>query len=320
MAAPAPPAIETRGLGKDYGDVTALRSLDLEVPRNAVFGFLGPNGAGKTTTIKLLLGLLRPTTGGGTVFGLDIVDDSIEVRRHVGYLAQEPRFYDHMTAREVLGLALDFFFDGPREALEDRVEGTLELAGLVERADRPVGTLSTGERQRLGIAQAQVHRPDLLILDEPTASLDPAGRREVLKTIEHLRGHATVFYSTHILSDVQRVSDTVGILDRGRLVAQEPIDRLLGGSSGPVYVVLIKGDGRPARRRIANLPWVSSVDVDSEADDQEKWLVTVTDEAAAEAHLLREVLSDRALTVTDFGRRRLELEDVFMDIVGGGRS
>jgi len=224
-------AVETRGLSKSYDGVHAVDGIDLEVPRHSVFGFLGPNGAGKTTTMKMLLGLIRPTAGSGSVFGLDMVADSPRVRARVGYLPQEPRFYPRMTARETLRFAAGFFFSGPADAIEARIEEMLELVGLAGKADRPIKTLSGGETQRLGIAQAHIHQPDLLILDEPAAALDPLGRRDVLSILERFRATSTVFYSTHILDDVQRVSDIVCILKDGRIIAQGPLEQVLAGGS-----------------------------------------------------------------------------------------
>ena len=173
--------------------MNALQALNLRVPKNSIFGFLGPNGAGKTTTIKLLLGLSRPTSGSATVFGLDIVRESTEIRRCVGYLAQDPRYYEGMTARETLRYTARFFYKDSKSAIEDRIERTLELVGLSGKADRPIKGFSGGERQRLGIAQAQINYPDLLILDEPAASLDPMGRHDVLEVMERLRKHTTIF-------------------------------------------------------------------------------------------------------------------------------
>src|SRR4030042_1314457 len=173
--------IETRNLSKVYKGVEALKDLNLEVKQHSIFGFLGPTGAGKTTTIKLLLGLARPTGGSALVFGQDIQKDSVSIRRKIGYLAQDPRYYESMTARETLRFTIRFFFTGPKAAIEERIQETLQLVGLEDKADRPIKGFSGGERQRLGIAQAQVNYPDLLILDEPAASLDPQGRRDVLE-------------------------------------------------------------------------------------------------------------------------------------------
>ena len=312
-------AIETQGLSKDFGSVNALRSLDLKVPRNSIFGFLGPNGAGKTTTIKLLLGLIHPTSGGGSLLGHDITQDSVEVRRRIGYLAQVPSYYTHMTAREILLFKMRFYYSGPGEAIEKRVEETLEVVELDDKADRPIKGFSGGERQRLGIAQAQVHGPDLLILDEPAANLDPMGRRDVLSVMEELRKHSTIFYSTHILDDVERVSDTVAILNRGELLAQAPIGELLAGSGGVVYHMTIKGDHSGAHSRISSQSWVSSVKV-VHGDNRTTLLVGVSDVEAAEDGLLRLAVRDGGAVVTEFARRKYELENVFVDIVEGSNN
>jgi ABC-2 type transport system ATP-binding protein len=308
--------IDTQDLGKSYGDVHALKSLNLKVPKNSIFGFLGPNGAGKTTAIKLLLGLTRPTSGKGSIFGQDIVDNSVDIRKRIGYLAQDPRFYEHMTARETLRFKARFYYSGPAVEIEKRITETLELVGLSDKADRPIKGFSGGERQRLGIAQAQINFPALLILDEPAAALDPMGRRDVLEVMERIQKHATIFYSTHILDDVQRVSDSVAILNHGDLVAQAPIQELLAGSQGTIYSLDIEGEVGQAQARIAKQPWVTGINVTS-ADGQTSWQVTVTDDKAAKAELLRLVLADKQLTVTKFGRKTYNLEEIFMNIVEG---
>ncbi|MGC9348488.1 MAG: ABC transporter ATP-binding protein [Anaerolineae bacterium] len=315
--------IETQGLTKVYDGVVGLEDLDLQVPEHSIFGFLGPNGAGKTTTMKLLLNLIKPTRGGGTVFGQDIVRESVEIRSRVGYLPQDPRFYEHMTARETLDFTAKFFFKGPQNEIDQRVEEMLDLVGLAGIADRPVGGFSGGERQRLGIAQAQVNYPDLLILDEPAASLDPLGRRDVLDVMARLRKHTTIFYSTHILDDVQRVSDTVAILNHGRLVTSGPIESLLAGSGGVVYTVAFRGDVDGARARLADRSWIDEIRhlptaAGDEANGVTRWSVAVTDPEIAEAELLRALLADPDLVVTDFRRRSYELEDIFVQLVEGG--
>ena len=265
----------------------------------------------------MLLGLARPTAGGALVFGHDIVHDSVEIRKRVGYLAQDPRYYEYMTARQTLRYTAHFFFKGPEKEIEARVANTLELVGLSDKADRPLKGFSGGERQRLGIAQAQINYPDLLILDEPAASLDPQGRRDVLEVMERLRKHTTIFYSTHILSDVQRVSDTVAILNKGQLIAQAPIEQLLAGSSGAiVYVLALKGAAAQAQQRVAGQPWVSSIKA-TPGNTHTDWQVTVTDEAAAEDQLLRLVLADAQVNVIEFGRKKYELEEVFLGLVEG---
>jgi ABC-2 type transport system ATP-binding protein len=307
--------IQTQGLSKTFKNVNALKSLNLKVPKNSIFGFLGPNGAGKSTTIKLLLGLAQPTAGTGTVFGMDISQQNPEIRRRVGYLAQDPRYYERMSARETLRFTARFFYTGPKDDIEARIEETLDLVGLKDKADRPLKGFSGGERQRLGIAQAQINYPDLLILDEPAASLDPMGRHDVLEVMERLRKHTTIFYSTHILSDVQKVSDTVAILNHGELVAQASIDELLAGSGGVVYSVSFKGDGAATQTQLLAQPWVGGVTVNPGANGQTTWQVSVKDESAAESGLFK-LLATQDIIVTEYGRKKYELEEVFMNIVG----
>jgi len=305
--------INTHGLSKSYKEVDALKSLDLKVPAKSIFAFLGPNGAGKTTTIKLLLGLIYPSGGSGTIFGKDIVKDNVDIRANVGYLPQDARFYEHMTARETLTYTAGFFFKGPKKQIAKRVDEMIELVGLEGKADRPIKGFSGGERQRLGIAQAEVNYPDLLILDEPAASLDPQGRRDVLEVMSRIRKYATIFYCTHILDDVQRVSDTVAILNEGQMIAQAPIKELLAGTGEIVYTVKLRGMSDGAYDYVKEQNWVSGIDV-SRQNGETIWQVSVTDEAAAEDQLLNLLVTNGA-KVADFGRKEYALEDIFLDIV-----
>jgi len=308
--------IETHNLSKAFKETQALTGLNLAVPEHSIFGFLGPNGAGKSTTIKLLLGLAQPTSGSGRIFGYDIQRESISIRKRVGYLAQDPRYYEHMTARETLRFTAHFFFSGPAAEIEKRIEETLGLVGLEDKADRRIKGFSGGERQRLGIAQAQINYPDLLILDEPASSLDPQGRHDVLDVMERLRKHTTIFYSTHILSDVQRVSDSVAIMDHGKLISQAPIEELLNSNSQPIFNLGLKGDTENARLRISSLPWVINIQ-SKPVNNHISWAVSVSDEEVAEAQLLKQVLSGDEVTVLEFGRRKVDLEDIFLTLTEG---
>jgi ABC-2 type transport system ATP-binding protein len=306
--------INTEGLSKSFGEVHALKSLDLRVPQKSIFAFLGPNGAGKTTTIKLLLGLLKPTSGSGRILGMDILRDSVDIRARIGYLPQDARFYEHMTAREMLEYTARFFYVGPQAEIDRRVDEMIELVGLEGKADRPIKGFSGGERQRLGIAQAEVNYPDLLILDEPAASLDPQGRRDVLAVMSRIRKYATIFYCTHILDDVQRVSDQVAIVNQGELVTQAPIEDLLKSGSGEVvYSVSLKGDTQNAYAQVTQQSWVSGIETGQE-NGHATWQVSVTDEAAAEDQLMSLLVSN-GLKVSNFGRKEQNLEDVFLNIV-----
>lgn len=313
-------AIATHGLTKRFGDFTALDALDLRVPRHAVFGFLGPNGAGKTTAMRMLVGLSRPSAGRAEVLGRDATRGSLEVRRRVGFLAQEPRFYEHQTARETLRFTARFFYAGPARGIEDRIDEMLELVGLAGKADRPIRGFSGGERQRLGIAQAQVNAPELLIMDEPAAALDPVGRHAVLSILDRLRAHTTVLFSTHILDDVQRVADHVAILNRGRLIAQAPTHELLAGDGAATYLIGLERSPDGSLEALRALPWVADVGEHPAADGGVTLHVAVHDEAIAKTELLRRVMDTPDAVVTHFRRRSFDLEEVFMELVQGAEA
>lgn len=316
MCTAADYVIETRNLRKSFGRIQALQGVNLSVPRHSIFGFLGPNGAGKTTLMKILLGLSRPSGGSGAIFGFDIVTASVDIRERIGYLPQNPRFIDFMTARENIEFSIRFFFSGPQAKVKERCDELLERVGLAAKADRPIRGFSGGEQQRLGIALAQVNYPDLLILDEPASALDPLGRQEVLDVIARLRKYTTVSYSTHILDDVQRVSDRVAILNHGQLVASGPIEQILSARKGIVYSMTVKGHPAGLDRRLAELPWVTDTTVMQE-NGASRWQIHVSEAGIAERNLLRYVLADQCVIVTEFNRKKYRLEEVFMDIVKG---
>ena len=251
------PAIRMTGLTKRYGPVTALDRLSLDVPQGSVFGFLGPNGAGKTTAMKILAGLIRPTEGSATIAGRPVTVDGGH-RRSLGYLAQDPSFYGWMTGRQTLRYVASFYPSIERP--EKEIDELIRLVGLEgAAADRKTKTYSGGMLQRLGIAQALVGRPPVVILDEPAAALDPLGRRDVLALLEELRGHATVLYSTHILDDVQRVSDRVAILDHGRLVRASATDELMASFSQDRLSVVLGGADDSTAVALATLAGVAGV-------------------------------------------------------------
>ncbi|MCH8562894.1 ABC transporter ATP-binding protein [Nesterenkonia sp. YGD6] len=311
------PAISCRGLTKRYGDVLAVDGLDLEVQQRSLFGFLGPNGAGKTTVMRLLLGLAKPTSGDAQVFGHDIVTESMDVRRQVGYLPQQPRFHPELSARQVLRYARGFFPLDGSSAVEEDITEVLDLVGLSRKADSRAGDLSGGQRQRLGIAQAQIHRPPLLILDEPASALDPGGRRDVLAVMRRLKETATVFYSTHILDDVQQVSDEIAILKDGRGVLQSSLHELLDRTSEHVYDLTLEGDVDKALAALRRQPWIDEVKVTDGDDGQVRCIVRATNGEAVRHKLLRLVLRHDGVNVISYSPRKSELEDVFLDVVEG---
>jgi ABC-2 type transport system ATP-binding protein len=316
----APPAISARGLTKRFGSVLALDGLDLDVPAGVVFGLLGPNGAGKTTTIRLLTGLARPTAGVATVAGLDASAGTAaqaELHRRVGVLDQEPRFYGWMTGRELL-LFVGRLLGLAGAGLRARADETLERVGLVEAADRRVGGYSSGMRQRLGIGQAIIGRPSLLILDEPVSSLDPEGRRDLLELIVGLRQTSTILLSSHVLSDVERVCSRVAILDHGRLVIEAAVGELIDRFAPPVYRVEVDPGQDAAIAGLAaalgHEPWTGRVEAGPTTIR-----LHVTDPAAAAAGVLP-LLAASGLRVAAFERERPTLEDVFLELVGRAAS
>jgi ABC-2 type transport system ATP-binding protein len=307
------PAIEARGLTKEFGRILALDRLDLEVPHGSIFGLLGPNGAGKTTTIRILTGLARPTAGSASVAGVKVGLDQPELRRRLGYLDQDPRFYGWMTGRELLELIGRLHgLSGPK--LRARVGEMLERTGLTAAAGRRIGGYSGGMRQRLGIAQALIHRPQLLFLDEPVSSLDPEGRRDLLELIAGLRGEATVVFSSHVLSDVERICDRVAILHRGRLVTEGSLEELLAAHARPIYR-LAPAAGQDAQvgdlvARLRAAPWTTDV-----AATAGLVRVTVSDPDLAAGAVLPLVVAS-GVVLESFERARPTLEEVFLELVG----
>ena len=312
-ASPAGAAIEARGLTKRFGSILALDRLDLAVPRGSIFGLLGPNGAGKTTTIRILAGLARPTSGSASVAGVPVGLGQPELRRRLGYLDQDPRFYSWMKGRELLELVGRLHGLGGAE-LRTRVAGMLERTGLAGAAERRIGGYSGGMRQRLGIAQALVHAPELLILDEPVSSLDPEGRRDLLELVAGLRGEATVVFSTHVLADVERICDRVAILDRGRRVTEGPLEELLAAHARPIYNLdpAPRQDAAVAALldRLRAAPWTTDV-----TSTPGGIRVTVADPDAAAGAILPLVVAC-GVVLESFERARPTLEDVFLQLVG----
>jgi ABC-2 type transport system ATP-binding protein len=307
-------AIRARGLTKRFGTIVALDGLDLDVPAGSIFGLLGPNGAGKTTTIRILTGLARQTAGDATVAGVPVGLDRPDLQRRLGYLDQDPRFYGWMRGRELLEL-VGRLVGLAGAGLRDRVGDMLERTGLTAVADRRIGGYSGGMRQRLGIAQALLHRPTIVFLDEPVSSLDPEGRRDVLELVAGLRGETTVVVSTHVLSDVERVCDRVAILDRGRLVTEASLVGLLADHVRPLYR-LTPEPGQDAAvtalvDRLRAMSWVTDVRAASDGDLR----VAVSDPAAAGVPLLAMTV-ETAVRLASFERIRPTLEDVFLELVG----
>ncbi|WP_223692370.1 ABC transporter ATP-binding protein [Leifsonia poae] len=305
-------ALEAVALTKAYRGRKALDAVDLTVEEGSIFGFLGPNGAGKTTTLRLITGLARPTSGTVRVLGENVSDAGNTVRAQLGFLPDVPAFYEWMTAEEFM-LFAGGLFGLERRVLTERTGMLLDAAGLSGVTTR-IGGYSRGMRQRLGIAQALVNAPRLLLLDEPTSALDPIGRKDVLDMIGSLRGRTTIFFSTHILGDVERVCDSVAILDHGRVLTQAPIPELKA-RYGRHRITLEVSDGADALAAVlATRPWAASVAPGAPGAPGVIEL-TVTDVRAAQ-HDIPGLVAAQNAGLVRLEAGELGLEDVFVELIG----
>ena len=308
-------AIQSIGLAKQFGAVQALAGLDLRVPRGTVFGFLGPNGSGKTTALSILAGLASPSGGSAQIMGFDVQKEGTAVRQRIGFLRQDPRFYTWMTGRETLHFVGRFFHLGGA-TLARRADELLELVDLQGAADRRVGGFSGGMRQRLGIAQALMGSPEVLLLDEPCAALDPAGRYEVIGIMNRLRGATTVFYSTHILQDVERVADEVAIISKGRCIRQAPMAEMLAASKDELLVE-VDGDAEAALRAIRAVSGVSHAQFEPGEGSQRRILVRSDDLKAAQRAVPRAIVARDDVLLLSCKPNRPDLEAVFLELTDG---
>ena len=290
-------AIETRALTKRYGDaIVAVDDLDLRVRRGEVYGFLGPNGAGKTTTLRMLLGLVRPTSGQATVLGAP--PGSPQGLARIGALVETPAFYPYLSGRDNLRVLA-------RHAgvSEDRVEAVLAEVRLSGRAGDRSATYSLGMKQRLGVAAALLKDPELLILDEPTNGLDPAGMAEMREFIKALaQGGRTVLLSSHLMGEIEQVSDRVGVIREGRLIAEGTVEELRGRARLRVRAEPLADAARLLRRFAA----VETVDGHLE-------VAVDTGQAAT----VNKALVDAGIAVSELAPQRASLEEVFLELTGG---
>jgi len=306
-------AILISGLEKHYGNFRALDGLNLEVEAGTVFGFLGPNGAGKTTTIRILTGLAHASAGSAHVASVNVSKGDSHLARLIGHLPEEPAFYPWMTPIEFLD-HVGRIFGLTASERKTRTQELLELVGLAEAGKRRLGGFSRGMRQRLGLAQSLVNRPEVIFLDEPVSALDPAGRRDVLELITRLKGKVTVFMSTHILADVERVCDRIGIINHGKMVTSARREALMEQYVLPVFEV----EGVPGtesamrdwQENLAAFPWFES---GSLSDHTAR--IQVKDLEVARFGLL-ETIHHASLPINRFEAVRPSLEDVFLKLVG----
>jgi len=246
--------LEIKGLTKDYGDVRAVDNLSLEIKKGEIFALLGPNGAGKTTTIKSILGVIFPTEGEIKINGFDVIKEGKKARKDIGYLPERVAFYDNLTAIQTMEFYAELRGASRKECIE-----LLKDVGLDGEMDKKVGNYSKGMVQRLGLAQAMIGNPSLLILDEPTGGLDPRGSWQIRQKIKELNENGTtIFLSSHILGEVQEVSSSVAILNHGKLIAKDTLDNL--GKKLNIQPTLVIELQRPSQSILSRVKKVKGVD------------------------------------------------------------
>lgn len=295
--------LEIKALSKRFGDKTVLEGLDLVVPEHSIFGFVGRNGAGKTTTFKSVIGLIKPDGGEIRVQGEKVTYGETSTNRSIGYLPDVPEFYSFMTAREYLHLCGEISGLDKADA-EERTEKLLELVGLFEEKHR-IGGFSRGMKQRLGIAQALLGKPRLLICDEPTAALDPVGRKEILDILQSAVSETTVLFSTHILSDVERICTDVAFLHDGKIVLQGKMDEIKNIDSKRKFVVeaLTKTDAE----KLASAY--------KEGTLTGKNTVTFSESDVEMRGVLR-FIADNSVNIEKIERKESDLEALFLEVIG----
>lgn len=303
--------IKTEYLHKYYGPVRALDGLNMTVEPGNIYGFLGPNGAGKTTTLRILTGLAHPSSGHATVAGVDLKTDGRTLSHRIGFLPEEPAFYPWMTPREFLDY-LGRLHNLSASERTRKIRDLLDLVHLADAGKRRIGGFSRGMRQRLGLAAALIHEPEVLLMDEPVSALDPLGRKEILDLIEGLRGQCTVLMSSHILGDVERVCNVVGIIDQGRMIIQSPREELLERYAQPVFEAEA-ADAASALRWADSLrvqPWTAAVSVDGVVVR-----ITVKDVSRARRDVLSSAVAQQ-VELRRYEETRPSLEDIFLQLTG----
>lgn len=299
-------AIRARGLTKQFGDLLAVDHLDLDVPKSQIYGFLGPNGSGKSTTIRMLCGLLKPTAGRATVLGIDALDNSDALKTHIGYMTQKFSLYADMTVQENLEFIADIYAIDRRDKRQ-RIEELVEQYDLVAQRRQFAGTMSGGQKQRLALACAVLHRPELLLLDEPTSAVDPKSRRDFWAKLFGLADSGTtILVSTHYMDEAERCH-RLAILDRGVKVADGPPDELQA-NTGMNIVEVVADDSFAANRTLVGIAEIASV-----TQLGIRLRVLIPDSVDAPLQLVRDAL-DPENTEYDATLVPASLEDVFVAV------
>jgi ABC-2 type transport system ATP-binding protein len=301
--------IEVSGLTKIYGQRTAIENLNFTVNKGEIVGFLGPNGAGKSTTMKILTGFMPASFGTAKVAGFDVFDDAINVKRNVGYLPENPPVYFEMVVEDYLKFAADLH-DVSKTKMKSAVDTALEKTGLTHVRKRIIGNLSKGYRQRVGLAQALVHDPQVLILDEPTVGLDPVQIIEIRELIKSLGGAHTVILSSHILPEVTATCQRIIVINKGKIVAQDNIERLTSRMKhGLIYQMQVKNFSGNGLQALQSISGVKSV-----LNENGKLSIEINENQGEIRDRIVEVAVQEKMGVLEFSAEKLSLEEVFLSL------
>lgn len=296
--------LKASNLVKQFGNIDAVNKIDFSIEEGKCVALLGPNGAGKTTTLKMLAGLLKPTSGSIEFKGKKGKD----LREFIGYLPQSTAFFNWMSGMEFLVFAGQLAKLGRKEA-EQRSEELLERVGLRDAKKRKIGGYSGGMKQRLGLAQALIHRPKLLILDEPVSALDPHGRREVLEMMREIKEETTILFSTHVLHDAEEISDDILIMHDGEIAVSGSLESVMKEYQQPILQIEFESQADDWLKSIASYSFVSEVNIQGN-----KASILLTDMEKGKQALLKEIV-DKNLPIRKFEMSQTTLEDLFMKVV-----
>lgn len=300
--------ISCNNLTKSYGNIKSLKDISFSIEGNGCVGFLGPNGAGKTTTIRILTGLAKKTSGDVKVLGYDVDKDIVKIKENIGYCPQTPNFYNYMTVMEWMYWVGDMYHI-PRKELEVRADEALELCGILEYKKRKIGGFSGGMKQRLAIAQALINKPQLLVLDEPVSALDPMGRHDVLTIIEKLKSKMTIFMSTHILDDVEKVADKVIIINKGTTLLCDDMDSIRNKFIKPIITFTLRDNNLDLTDLLEAESWITKVDKEGAS-----YKVHSNDLDLASTELIK-LFSNNSVRLESYELGKSSLEDIFLKVV-----
>lgn len=308
--------IEVQNLSKSYGGILAIQNLSFQVKKGEVVGFLGPNGAGKSTTMKIITGFMAPTSGQAIVGGFDVFENPIEVKKRIGYLPETPPVYMDMKVREYLRYVAELK-GVEKSKIETNVTNAVEKTQLGSVEKRLIHNLSKGFRQRVGIAQALVSNPEVLILDEPTVGLDPKQVAEIRDLIKELRGHHTIILSTHILPEVQATCERIVIINKGHIVAQDSLSNLSNLQTGSRKVNLKLR--RPGGNLVQDLQGISGVLKVEAGNSQQDWILDTQENDEVVERIASHVIQ-KGYGLLEITSAKADLEDIFLKLTYGSQS